>query len=160
MFKGNLHFFFCKQKAHISCALKNGLSVLFLGVICVVEILKLGYVSCKSIFSFVLYLACGVYTTQKTYGCSWCCFGEEEIRSWVTVWKVFLPQVRVEFIHVFFWYLHGFSFTFKHLTQLEFIIVRIMNYGFKLIFLNLSQYNLHTNSSFSSLISDATFVIQ
>lgn len=68
-----------------------------------------------------LYLAYGIYATQKIV------IVINQILSQKSFRKVYPPQVIEKFIHVFFWYLYGFYFTFKYLTHLEFITMHVMN---------------------------------
>lgn len=59
--------FLCDWKAHISCSVfKNGLSLLFLEVLCVLGTLKPCYLSCKYFFPICLF-ACDIYATQTTF---------------------------------------------------------------------------------------------
>lgn len=87
-----------------------------------------------------LYLAYGIYATQKIV------IVINQILSQKSFRKVYPPQVIEKFIHVFFWYLYGFYFTFKYLTHLKFITMHVMNNWFKHLFIAVPKQL--TNSSF------------
>lgn len=147
-----MFFFFCECKAHVSCPFKKySLSVLFLGVLCILGMLKLHCLSCKYFSPFVSLPTCH----SKNFIVVNVVWGVGEIKFWVIVRKVFPPQVIEEFIYGFFRDSQGLNFTFTYLTHLEFTITHVRNNWFKLIFLYLSQYNLYTNSSFHPWIEMA-----